>query len=112
MPAFDEEIFGPVAVVTTFGSDDEAVELANGTPYGLVAGVHAGSAARALDVGDRLQAGMVHITDQTVNDEPQAPFGGIGDSGGDSRFGATVNLAEFTRTQWVTIRRTQSKPSL
>ncbi|MEV6647956.1 aldehyde dehydrogenase family protein [Amycolatopsis sp. NPDC051371] len=112
MPAFAEEIFGPVAVVTTFGSDDEAVELANSTPYGLVAGVHAGSTARALDVGDRLQAGMVHINDQTVNDEAQAPFGGIGDSGGDSRFGATVNLEEFTRTQWVTIRRTQSRPSL
>lgn len=112
MPAFAEEIFGPVAAVTSFGTDDEAIELANATPYGLVAGVHAGSAARALDVGDRLQASMVHINDQTVNDEPQAPFGGIGDSGGDSRFGATVNLEEFTRTQWVTIHRTPSQPEL
>jgi benzaldehyde dehydrogenase (NAD) len=112
MPAFPEEIFGPVAVVTTFTDDDEAVRLANATPYGLVAGVHSGSAARARAVGDRLHAGMVHVNDQTVNDEAVAPFGGIGDSGGSSRFGSFVNLDEFTRWQWVTVREEQSRPQL
>jgi benzaldehyde dehydrogenase (NAD) len=112
MPAFTEEIFGPVAVVTTFTDDDEAIRLANATPYGLVAGVHSGSAARARAVGDRLHAGMVHVNDQTVNDETIAPFGGIGESGGSSRFGSFVNLDEFTRWQWVTVRDEQSRPQL
>jgi benzaldehyde dehydrogenase (NAD) len=112
MPAFTEEIFGPVAVVTRFTDDDEAVRLANSTPYGLVAGVHSGSAARARAVGDRLHAGMVHVNDQTVNDETIAPFGGIGESGGSSRFGSFVNLDEFTRWQWVTVRDEQSHPQL
>jgi benzaldehyde dehydrogenase (NAD) len=96
MPAFTEEIFGPVAVVTTFRDDDEAVRLANATPYGLVAGVHSGSARHAQAIGDRLRAGMIHINDQTVNDETPAPFGGLDDSGGSSRFGALTNLDEFT----------------
>lgn len=110
--AFTEEIFGPVAAVTTFADDDEAVRLANATPYGLVAGIHSGSPARARAVGDRMHAGMIHINDQTVNDETLAPFGGIGDSGGSSRFGAFVNLDEFTRWQWVTVRDEQSRPRL
>ncbi|GAB3383165.1 aldehyde dehydrogenase family protein [Amycolatopsis echigonensis] len=110
--AFTEEVFGPVAAVTTFADDDEAVRLANATPYGLVAGVHSGSSARARAVGDRLHAGMIHVNDQTVNDETLAPFGGIGDSGGSSRFGAFVNLEEFTRWQWVTVRDEQSHPCL
>lgn len=112
MPAFAEEIFGPVAPVTTFKDDDEAVRLANGTPFGLVAGVHAGSARRAQAVGMRLQAGMVHINDQTVNDEVPAPFGGIGDSGGGGRFGALTNLDEFTIWQWMTFRDQQSTPPI
>jgi benzaldehyde dehydrogenase (NAD) len=112
MPAFTEEIFGPVAVVTTFRDDDEAVRLANATPYGLVAGVHSGSARHAQAIGDRLRAGMIHINDQTVNDETPAPFGGLGDSGGSSRFGALTNLDEFTIWQWLTVRDTQSHPKL
>lgn len=112
MPAFGEEIFGPVAAVTTFRTDEEAVELANRTEDGLVAGVHSGSVTRARAVGERLRAGMVHVNDQTVNDETIAPFGGIGDSGGNGRFGAFANLDEFTRWQWVTVREHQSRPEL
>ncbi|WP_276588186.1 hypothetical protein [Amycolatopsis iheyensis] len=55
---------------------------------------------------------MVHVNDQTVNDETIAPFGGIGDSGGSSRLGSFVNLDEFTRWQWVTVRDEQSHPEL
>ena len=112
MPAFVEESFGPVAVSTTFDTEDEAVRLANGTPYGLVAGVHSGSARHARAVGEQLRAGMIHINDQTVNDETIAPFGGIGDSGGAGRFGALTNLDEFTRWQWVTVRDEQSHPEM
>lgn len=112
MPAFTEEIFGPVAVITSVRDDEEAVRLANATPYGLVAGVHSGSAAHALAIGDQLRAGMIHINDQTVNDETPAPFGGLGESGGSSRFGTLTNLDEFTLWQWITVRDTQSHPTL
>ena len=78
MPAFAEEIFGPVAPVTTFRDDAEAVELANATEYGLAAAVQSGSPQRAAAVAEQLHAGMVHINDQTVNEEPPAPFGGFG----------------------------------
>lgn len=109
MRVYDDEIFGPVAAVTTFRSDDEAVALANATAYGLVAGVHAGSLERAKAVGDRLHAGMVHCNDQTVNDEVPAPFGGRGDSG-TGAFGTLSNVDEFTRWQWVTLHEHPRDP--
>lgn len=104
MPAFAEEIFGPVAPVIPFRDDDEAVELANATEYGLAAAVQSGDAARAAAVGDRLHAGMVHINDQTVNEEPPAPFGGVGASSNGGHFGGVANLELWTEWQWVTAR--------
>ncbi len=104
MPAFTDEIFGPVAPVTTFRDDDEAVELANATDYGLVAAVQSGSPQRAAAVADQLRAGMVHINDQTVNEEPPAPFGGMGSSSNGGHFGGVANLELWTEWQWRTAR--------
>ncbi|MGB7219424.1 MAG: benzaldehyde dehydrogenase [Vicinamibacterales bacterium] len=104
MRAFDEEIFGPVAAVTRFSSEDEAVALANQTEYGLSAGVISGSVSRALAIGNRLRTGLLHINDQTVADEPHIPFGGRGASGNGSRIGGPANWEEFTQWQWVTIK--------
>ena len=104
MPAFDEEIFGPVAPVTTFASDDEAVALANQTEYGLTAGVISRSVSRALAVGNRLKTGILHINDQTIGDEPHIPFGGRGASGNGTRIGGPANWEEFTQWQWVTVQ--------
>ena len=87
MAAFDEEIFGPVAAITTFATDDEAVELANATEYGLAAAVQSGSRERATGVAARLDAGMVHVNDQTINEEPPAPFGGFKSSSNGGHFG-------------------------
>lgn len=103
MRAFDEEIFGPVAAVTRFSSEDEAVALANQTEYGLSAGVISGSVSRALAIGNRLRTGLLHINDQTVADEPHVPFGGRGASGNGARIGGPANWEEFTQWQWVTI---------
>ena len=103
MPAFAEEIFGPVAAVTTFGNDDEAVELANATEYGLTAAVQ-GSVDRATAVANQLRAGMVHVNDQTVNEEPPAPFGGIGCSSNGGHFGGVADLELWTEWQWLTSR--------
>ncbi len=104
MPAYAEEIFGPVAPVISFRDDDHAVELANGTEYGLAAAVHSASPQRAQGVADRLRAGMVHINDQTVNEEPPAPFGGFGASSNGGHFGGVANLELWTEWQWVTSR--------
>jgi benzaldehyde dehydrogenase (NAD) len=104
MRAFDEEIFGPVAPVTTFSSDDEAVALANDTEFGLSAGVISSSVSRALAIGNRLKTGILHINDQTVGDEPFVPFGGRGASGNGTRVGGPASWEEFTQWQWVTIQ--------
>lgn len=103
MPAFADEIFGPVAPVTVFDTDEEAIALVNSSPYGLAAAVHSGSPVRAMAVANRLQAGMVHINDQTVNNEFQVPFGGVGASGNGGRFGGPASFDEFTHTQWVSV---------
>jgi benzaldehyde dehydrogenase (NAD) len=104
MAAFREEIFGPVAPVITFSDDDEAVELANATEYGLAAAVQSASPQRAARVAERLHAGMVHINDQTVNEEPPAPFGGFGASSNGGHFGGVANIELWTEWQWMTSR--------
>ena len=104
MAAFSEEIFGPVAPVTTFASDEEAIELANRTEYGLASAIFSNDVARAMRIAERLNTGLVHINDQTVNDDPRIPFGGMGASGNGGRFGALANLEEFTTWRWMTIR--------
>jgi benzaldehyde dehydrogenase (NAD) len=103
-PAWTDEIFGPVAPVVTFSTDDEAVELANSSEYGLAAGVYSRSISRGLSVANRIRAGMVHVNDQSINDEATIPFGGMGMSGNGGRFGAEANLDAFTQWQWVTVR--------
>lgn len=102
MPAFTEEIFGPVAPVTIVDSDDEAVSLANDTSYGLSAAIHTTDLVRGNAIADRLQVGMVHINDQTINDAAHVPFGGVGASGNGARHGADHSWDEFTRWQWRT----------
>jgi benzaldehyde dehydrogenase (NAD) len=104
MRAFDEEIFGPVASVTPFASDDEAVALANRTEYGLAAAVMSRSTSRALAIGKRLKVGLLHINDQTVAGDPHVPYGGRGASGNGSRIGGPANWDEFTQWQWITVR--------
>ena len=104
MRAFEEEIFGPVAAITSVGSDDEAVELANHNEYGLSAGVFSADVGRAVAIGNKLNTGLLHINDQTVADEPHVPFGGSGASGNGTRIGGPANWDEFTQWQWMTIK--------
>lgn len=106
MRAFEEEMFGPVAAITTFNSDDEAAELANRTEYGLSTAVISKSVSRALALGERLRSGLLHINDQTVADEVVNPFGGRGASGNGTSVGGSANWEEFTQWQWITIRDT------
>ena len=103
-PAFAEEIFGPVAPVTRFSSVDEVVDLVHANEYGLSVGI-LGDVGTAMKIADRVRSGKVHINEQTVSDEANAPFGGVGVSGTGSRFGgATSNIDAFTELQWLTMR--------
>lgn len=106
MPVFREEIFGPVVSITAFASDDEAVALANDTEYGLSAGIHTRNVARGTALASRLRVGLVHVNDQTVNDDGTMPMGGRGASGNGSRHGGPANWDEFTQWQWTTVRST------
>jgi benzaldehyde dehydrogenase (NAD) len=98
-----EEIFAPIAPVMVVGDDDEAVAVANDTPYGLVNSVLTGDSSRGVSVARRLRAGMVHVNDATPQDEALAPFGGVGQSGLGGRSGGDSNLDEFTERRWLTV---------
>ncbi len=104
-PVFAEEVFGPVAPITRVGSVEEAVSLAGEGEYGLSLGIVTRNVMRGLEVAEQIPTGIVHINDQTVNDEANAPFGGVRASGTGSRFGgAAANIEAFTETRWITMR--------
>ncbi|GAA3648980.1 benzaldehyde dehydrogenase [Nocardioides ginsengisoli] len=104
MPAYAEEIFGPVAPVVPFRTIEEAIELAGASEYGLSLGI-LGDVGTAMQVADAVPSGIVHINEQTVGDEANAPFGGVASSGTGSRFGgAEANIEAFTESQWLTVR--------
>ncbi|OLF15442.1 aldehyde dehydrogenase family protein [Actinophytocola xanthii] len=104
MPAYANEVFGPVAPVVRFSSVEEAAALAAGSEYGLSLSILTGDAMRGLALAERIPTGIVHINDQTVNDEAVAPFGGVLDSGTGARFGGSANLDAFTEQRWITMR--------
>jgi aldehyde dehydrogenase (NAD+) len=87
-----EEVFGPVLAVIPYGDEDEAVEIANDTPYGLSGGVFSGDQERALRVARRLRTGMVDVNGGRFN--PLAPFGGYKQSGNGRELGE-YGLEEF-----------------
>ncbi len=103
-PIFQQEIFGPVAVLIPFASDEEAIELANAGDYGLSAGIITSNVSHGMQVAQSLKVGLLHINDQTVNDETLNPFGGFGASGNGTRIGGPANADEFTQWQWMTIQ--------
>ena len=95
------EIFGPVAPITTFTSEDEAVALANSTEYGLVSYVYTADLARGLRVSERIEAGMVGLNRGLVSD-PAAPFGGVKESG-IGREGGVEGLLAFTESKYIAV---------
>jgi len=97
------ETFGPVAAVEIVDSAQQAVEKANRTSYGLSAGIITTDRDRGFSLAQSIDAGIVHVNDQTVADEPQMPFGGV-KSSGFGRFGGQAVVDEFTELRWVTIR--------
>jgi succinate-semialdehyde dehydrogenase / glutarate-semialdehyde dehydrogenase len=97
----DHEIFGPVAPVVRFSSDDEVIGLANDTEFGLVSYLYSGDLRRSLRVADALEAGMVGINRGIVSD-PAAPFGGVKQSG-IGREGGHDGLLEFSEKKYIAV---------
>ncbi|WP_247003761.1 aldehyde dehydrogenase family protein [Halosolutus gelatinilyticus] len=104
MPIARNEHFGPIAPVIPFETDEEAVRIANDTQYGLSGSVHSPDVARARDVADAMETGMVHINDQPLNDEPHVAFGGVGASGM-GRYNDEWILDTLTTVKWISIQR-------
>lgn len=101
MPAFDEETFGPVAAIAVAADEDDAVRLANATPYGLGLSVWSRSTERALGVARRITSGAAFVN-AVVASDPRVPFGGTKRSGYGREL-AEAGILEFTnqRTYWV-----------
>jgi len=104
MKIMRDETFGPVAPVITVRSVDEAIEVANDSEYGLSAGIITRNEERGLAIARRLNTGMAHINDSSVNDEPHVPFGGVRWSGL-GRHGGRQGIDQFTETRWITLER-------
>ncbi|MBC7690975.1 MAG: aldehyde dehydrogenase family protein [Methylotenera sp.] len=103
MPAARTEIFGPVALFIKGSSEEELLQMANDTEYGLSSAVFTRDLERGARFARKIEAGMSHVNDMTINDEPNSPFGGEKASG-IGRFGGQWALNEFTTEHWITIQ--------
>src|ERR1700678_3121437 len=106
MRIYAEESFGPVTSIIRVGDAEEALSVANDTSYGLASGVITNDLQKAMDLALRLEAGMVHINETTVSDEPHVPFGGTKNSGF-GREGGRYSMEEMTELKWITIQMGQ-----
>ena len=100
-----EEVFGPLVGIQSARDAAHALELANSTEYGLSSTVFTSDISRGLAFAQGIRAGMTHINDMPVNDEPNAPFGGEKNSGL-GRFNGDWAIEEFTTDHWITVQHT------
>ncbi|MEL7939613.1 aldehyde dehydrogenase family protein [Pseudomonas delhiensis] len=98
-----EEIFGPLVGIQAARDAEHALELANASEYGLSSAVFTSSLERGVQFAQRIHAGMTHVNDMPVNDEPNAPFGGEKNSGL-GRFNGDWAIEEFTTDHWITLQ--------
>ncbi len=96
-----EEIFGPIAALTTFKDEAEVIKAANNSEYGLIAYVFTKDLAKGLRVSEKLEAGMVGLNRGLVSD-PAAPFGGVKQSGL-GREGAHHGILEFCEAKYIAV---------
>jgi succinate-semialdehyde dehydrogenase/glutarate-semialdehyde dehydrogenase len=96
-----EEIFGPVAPLTAFEDEDEAIAMANDTEFGLVSYLYTSDLSRALRVSEKLETGMIGLN-QGIVSNPAAPFGGVKQSGL-GREGGSVGIDEYLEVKYVAI---------
>jgi aldehyde dehydrogenase (NAD+) len=99
------ELFGPIAPIIKAKDEADALRIANDTPFGLSSAVFTRDEGRGLRFALQVEAGMTHINDITVNDDPNNMFGGEKNSG-IGRFNSDWIVAEFTRDHWISVQHT------
>lgn len=107
-PILQQEIFGPVALLVTFDGEEEAVRIANDTPYGLSGAVHTADVERGVRFARRINSGMFHVNDGTVHDEPIVPFGGE-KSSGVGRLNGDSTVEAFTTQKWISVQHGRTR---
>jgi aldehyde dehydrogenase (NAD+) len=107
-PVLRQEIFGPVALLIPFDGDEEAVTVANDTPYGLSGAVHTRDVERGVAFARRIDTGMIHVNDGTVHDEPLVAFGGEKRSGL-GRLNGEATVEAFTTQKWISVQHGRSQ---
>jgi vanillin dehydrogenase len=100
------ELFGPAVCVMAFDTDEEAVKIANDSPYGLSGAIHTRDAEHGAELAKQIDSGMVHVNDGTINDDPHIAFGGEKASGV-GRLNGKWALEEFTTLKWISIQHKQ-----
>jgi aldehyde dehydrogenase (NAD+) len=103
MPAAQQELFGPVAPILRVHGEEEALRVANDTEFGLSSAVFSHDLGRGVRFARQIRAGMTHVNDMPVNDEPNTAFGGEKASGL-GRFGGEWAMEEFTTDHWVSVQ--------
>ncbi|MDT0603886.1 aldehyde dehydrogenase family protein [Thalassotalea castellviae] len=109
MKIIQNENFGPVAPIIIAKDTEEAIAIHNSSEYGLSSAIITADVARGLEVAAKLEVGMTHINDSTVDDEPHVPFSGVKNSGLGGH-GGKASLNAFTETQWVTVTKEPHYP--
>jgi aldehyde dehydrogenase (NAD+) len=102
MSVAQQELFGPVACLMPFDTEEDAVEIANDTPFGLSGAVHTRNLDHGVELAKRINTGMIHINDTTIHDEPIVAFGGEKHSGL-GRLNGEWSLNEFTTLKWISV---------
>lgn len=102
MTVAQEELFGPVVCVIPFETEEEAIKIANDTRFGLSGAVHTSNLERGVEIAKKVQTGMIHVNDLTINDEPIVAFGGEKQSGL-GRLNGEWSLEEFTTMKWISV---------
>ncbi|MGW1225082.1 aldehyde dehydrogenase family protein [Streptomyces sp. NPDC002530] len=106
-PLLTQEIFGPVALLIPFDGEDEAVRIADDSPYGLSGAVHTADPERGVRFARRIDTGMFHVNDATVQDDPLVAFGGEKASG-NGRLNGDATVEAFTTQKWISIQHGRS----
>jgi len=100
------EMFGPAVCIIPFDSEQEAIKIANDSPYGLSGAIHTKDVERGAELAKQFDSGMVHVNDGTINDDPLIAFGGVKGSGV-GRLNGKWALEEFTTMKWISVQHKQ-----
>jgi aldehyde dehydrogenase (NAD+) len=100
----EKRVFGPVCCVMRAENEDEAVKIANDTEYGLSGSVFTKDIYHGILTARKIDSGMVHVNDQSINDEPHVMFGGEKASGL-GRFNAEWVVRKFTTEKWISVQK-------